>query len=505
MASYHITSAPEKSEVFILPFFEKKASVGVPGLSKDAQAMIAEVVALNDFAGKKMHMQLVYTKEKKFPRICLLGLGDKKDFSLISWKKAVGASVRAMQEKTYTHLSFFLPEDVIKTLTPYTALKETVIASEIAAYAFDEYKEKKSQVKKVKVVSFVAALETKNKRDFSRGIEDGAIVGEAINYARHLGNIPPTIMTPALLGKEAERLATISSKIKTKVLARVDIRQLGMGCLLGVSSGSQHEPKFIILDYQGGKKDEKPVVLVGKGVTFDSGGLSLKPGEHLSDMKFDMLGAATVLGVLRGLAALGAKRRVVGLIPSCENMPGGEAYRPDDILRAMNGATVEIVNTDAEGRLILADALSYAGMKYTPKEVIDIATLTGACMVALGIERSGLFSPEDTFASRLLSVADEAGEQLWRLPLGEEFRESIKSDVADVKNLGGVGRPYYGGASVGAAFLQVFTEDLETGKPHYPWAHIDLSCAYYAGKGKPWIRGGANGFGIETLIEYIRR
>jgi leucyl aminopeptidase len=219
----------------------------------------------------------------------------------------------------------------------------------------------------------------------------------------------------------------------------------------------------------------------------------------MRDMKFDMLGAATVLGVVKAAASLQLKKNIVGLLPACENMPGKEAYRPDDILTAMNGKTVLVENTDAEGRLILADALCYAA-RYNPKEVIDFATLTGACMVAIGTERSGLFSQNEKIVEKLQASSETVGEQLWRLPLGEEYSEAMKCEVADIKNIGG---SRYGGASTAAAFLEFFTHDAKSGKPNYPWAHIDLSSCYLGSKGKPFMRGGATGFGVETMVEYL--
>jgi leucyl aminopeptidase len=250
-----------------------------------------------------------------------------------------------------------------------------------------------------------------------------------------------------------------------------------------------------VLEYWGDKKDIKPIVLVGKGVTFDSGGLSIKPGDYMVDMKYDMLGAATALATLKITAELNQKKNLVVIVPAVENMPGGDAYRPDDILIAMNGKSVEIKNTDAEGRLILADALCYAS-RYKPQEVIDLATLTGACAVALGLERSGLFSKNKTMTEKLLNSSESIGENLWHLPLGEEYSDAMKSEVADIKNTGGVGGDRYGGSSTAAAFLEFFTD--------YDWAHIDMSSAIFGGKGKPWIRPGANGFGVQTLVDYLR-
>jgi len=502
MKMYTITDSL-KSECLILPLFEgEKLSKETLAHDESLSAGIARAMQLEDFEGKKLQTTLLYTGEKETPRVLLIGLGKKKDLTIRTWKQAVGASVIAMQGKKYTSLAIVIPEEVKKSVGTKKAARQTVLAAALATYAFDEYKsEKDARVVALKNFAFLN-IAGNEKRAWQSGMEDGEKMSVAINETRRLANTPPTIMTPAYLAKAAESVGKKFSQVKVTVLTEADAKKLGMGCFLGVAQGSVLPPKFIVLEYMNGKKSEKPTVLVGKGITFDSGGLSLKPSAYMTDMKFDMLGAATVLGTVHAAAALGLKKNIVGLMPACENMPGGASYRPDDILVNMEGKTVEVNNTDAEGRLILCDALSYA-KKYKPKEVIDFATLTGACMVALGNERSGLFSPEDTIVEKLIKASGETGEQLWRLPIGEEYSEAMKSDVADIVNTGDVGGRSYGGASTAAAFLQYFTTDFETGEPAYPWAHIDLSCSYYGGKGKPWIRGGANGFGIETMIEYL--
>lgn len=491
-------------DCLIYPVFEDDSLKTICAeLDEQYQADTATLLSLKDFEAKKSQLSIVYTKDTHVPRVCLVGLGKTSSLTLRTWKHGVGTAVVAMQNKKYTSLTISVPEAIKKQFGTKKIAHETTLAVTLAGYAFDEYKSKDdAKAPAFKSVRYLN-ISGQEKRGWMNGSREGQTLGQAINTTRHLANTPPSIMTPEYLAKAAQKVGKTYSTVKVTVLSLTEIKKLGMGCFLGVAQGSVLPPKFIIMEYLAGKKSEKPTVLVGKGITFDSGGLSLKPSGYMNDMKFDMLGAATVLGCVEAAAALGIKRNIVGLMPACENMPSGSSYRPDDILTNMEGLTVEVDNTDAEGRMILSDALSYA-KKYKPKEVIDFATLTGACMVALGNERSGLFSNEESIVEKLLQASEEVGEALWRLPLGEEFTEAMKSEVADIKNTGSVGGRGYGGASTAAAFLEFFTKDVKTGEPAYPWAHIDLSCSYYGGKGKPWIRHGANGFGIETIIEYLR-
>jgi len=504
MISYSFVEEKGKMGALVVPVFEdKKFDTLVKDLNDLHDGLFDDVKKLKDFEAKAKQMTLLYTQDKDVPRILLVGMGKKKGVSIRLWKQLVGQAVVMLQGKKMQKIGYVLPVDIVKMFGAKKLGVETTVAVEVANYAFDSHKSKDAQVKPLKKVWFTSDMDARQKKQFLVGHKDGVSMAEGVNLVRFLGNTPPTVMTPTYLAKESEKVAKRHKKLKIKVLSRPDMKKLGMGCLLGVSQGSQHEPKFIILEYSGGKKGDRPSVLVGKGITFDSGGLSLKPDAYMSDMKFDMLGAATVLGAMHVAAALGLKKNIVGLMPTCENMPSGTAYRPDDILMAMNGKSVLVDNTDAEGRLILSDALSYATMKLKPKEVIDFATLTGACMVALGNERSGVFSKDDKIVERLDKASKEVGEQLWRLPLGPEYNEAMKCEIADIVNVGQVGGRGFGGASTAAAFLEFFTKDPKTGEDVYPWAHIDLSSCYWGGKGKSWVRGGANGFGVQTMIEYL--
>lgn len=502
MIAYNLISKLDQTQCLIVPVWEGVALVKQwAGLSRYLDGFLGQVIRPGDFEAHKGESCLIYTGNKRISRVLLIGLGKPSEITIIRWKEVIGAAVIYVQSKKLDQFALLPPVELVNKLGGKTFGLATVVAIETAAYAFDEHKsDKKARVKPLKNATIVGEFSGLDKRQAQKGIAEGAIIASAVNYVRRLGNTPPSIMTPSLLAEYALELAKGRSRLWTRVLSRPEIKKLGMGCLLGVSSGSAKEPKFIIVEYRGAGKEQKPTILIGKGITFDSGGLHLKPDQYMTEMKFDMLGAAVVLGVIKAAAALGLKKNLIGLIPACENMPDGDSYRPDDILTAMNGKTVEIINTDAEGRVILADALSYASLKYKPKEVIDLATLTGACMVALGLERSGLFSNDDKLAAKILACSEKAGEQLWRLPLGEEYSEQMKSEVADIKNLG----DRYGGASTGAAFLQFFTLQPKSGTTIYPWAHIDLSSCYNKGKGKAWIRGGANGFGVQTLVEYLR-
>ncbi|PIR77050.1 MAG: leucyl aminopeptidase [Candidatus Magasanikbacteria bacterium CG10_big_fil_rev_8_21_14_0_10_38_6] len=411
----------------------------------------------------------------------------------------------ALQGKKAAACSLLIPQVVVHSFGVKKVATEIGIAMEMAQYSFDTFKEEAAKVSALMHVHIICSLDAKQKKVWEQGMEEGQHIASGVLFTRELGNTPPSVMTPALLAKKAVELAKGNSAFTTTVFDEAQMKKLGMGCLLGVAQGSVLEPKFIVMEYKGTEKKVKPTVLVGKGITFDTGGLSIKPGNYMTDMKFDMLGAGTVLGIMKAVMQLGLKKHIVGIVPTCENAVSGEAYRPDDILTAMNGKTVEVQNTDAEGRLILADALSYVVKEYAhAKEVIDFATLTGACVVALGNERSGLFSPDDGLAQKLYDHAQAVGEHLWRLPVGEEYSDAIKSLVADVKNVGGVGGDRYAGASTAAAFLQYFTKDHESGETPFPWAHIDLSCSYYSGKGQAWIRHGANGFGVQAIVDYLR-
>lgn len=503
MTNYVVTNANNGSDVLVVPVFEDKQIKLSSHFDIKLLDKLNALWKLEEKTGKKGEKVSSHIDGESIQRVRMFGLGNVKDLSIESLKKAIGAEFKSLQAEKKSSISLVVSPSLIKKFGDLELGRAIVLAVEQAQYAFDKFLGDDKKSKPFTDVQLVLDADKKVVDAFQNGVIEGKKISEGVLFTRELGNVPPSDMTPAVLAEEAKTLESIDN-VKVTVWDRKKIESHKMGCFLGVAKGSEQDPRFVIVEYKGGKEESKPTVLVGKGITFDSGGLSLKPSDHMSDMKFDMLGAATVLGTLKAAALLGLKKNIIGIIPTCENMPSGSSYRPDDILTAMNGKTVLVENTDAEGRLILADALCYV-QSLDPKEVIDFATLTGACCVALGNERSGLFSTDDKLAERMESASREAGERLWRLPVGEEFSEAMKCEVADIKNIGGVGSPRYGGASTAASFLEFFTRDAKTGEPAYNWAHVDLSSSYYGSKGMGHIHGGANGFGVQTMVEFLRK
>lgn len=326
--------------------------------------------------------------------------------------------------------------------------------------------------------------------DVKDGAKTAEIISRAVYCARDLVSTPSNDMTPSILADRASDVAK-QGNLKFEALDETAMKKLGMNALLGVSKGSAEEAKLIILEYNGGRKNDKPIVLVGKGVTFDSGGISIKPSEKMDEMKSDMSGGAAVIGTIKAVAELKIPLNVVGIIPATENLPGGKAYKPGDVLRSMSGITIEIKNTDAEGRLILADALTFAG-KYKPAAIIDLATLTGACVVALGDYITGMLGTDSDLKEKIRSASDATGEMVWELPLWHEYDELIKSDVADIQNIGGRA----GGTITAALLLKRFAGD-------YPWVHLDIAGPALLSKDKPYIPKGASGVGVRLLVQFL--
>jgi leucyl aminopeptidase len=357
-------------------------------------------------------------------------------------------------------------------------------ASGDAVYVYRHTKPSASAGSKLSKVTLLCARA--DEAAVAQGLKRGAAIVAGVTLAREVANRPGNHCTPTMLGEQAEELAR-TMKLKVEVLGRKEVEKLGMGSFLAVSQGSDEPPRFIVLRYNGAPESEAPVVLVGKGITFDTGGISIKPAGEMDEMKFDMGGAASVLGTVRAIAQLKARVNLVGLIPTCENMPSGKAIKPGDVVKSLSGQTIEILNTDAEGRLILCDALSYAE-RFKPRAVVDIATLTGACVVALGHHRSGLFTPHEDLAQALSSAGDAALDPCWRMPVDAEYDEVLKSNFADMANVG----PRAGGAITAAMFLKRFTRKLH-------WAHLDIAgTAYKSGANK-----GATGRPVGLLTHFV--
>jgi leucyl aminopeptidase len=416
-------------------------------------------------------------------RVLLVGLGKSEDSSLRTLRNAFRAALRALPAGVGSLATDFASLPVKKTDSHAKAAALAEVALD-AGYQVNAVKEKKAEPKPLQQITL---LVSKDAADAAQaGLLQGQSVGNGVTLAKDLGNLPPNICTPSYLGKQAEKLAK-DYGFKVEVLEQAEIEKLKMGSFLGVTRGSDEPPRFIVLQHLKGKKSQKPVVLVGKGITFDTGGISLKPGADMDEMKYDMCGAASVLGVFKAIGELDLPLNVVGLIPTCENMPSGRATKPGDVLTSMSGLTIEVLNTDAEGRLILCDALTYAE-RFEPAAVIDIATLTGACVIALGHHPSGLFANNDSLARKLLDAGEKASDRAWQMPLWDEYQGQLDSNFADMGNIGGRA----GGSITAACFLSRFAKK-------YDWAHLDIAgTAWKSGKEK-----GATGRPVPLLVTYL--
>ena len=431
-------------------------------------------------------------KGARVETLVLVGLGDAKSLDGDVLRTAAAEAARAVRDAGADSFTLALPEGKSGVLAPHAATETVVEGVRLGLYVFETYKKDKTK----KAVAKAAILVPKSDEAAAqKGLDEGTILADSVLLVRDLGNEPGNVATPTFLAAKAKEIAD-TYKMKLKVFERDEMAAMGMGSLLGVAQGSAQPPKLIMLTYEpANAKKVDTVAVVGKGLTFDSGGISIKPADKMEDMKFDMCGGAAVLGVLQAVARLALPIRVVGLVPASENMPDAAAYKPGDILTASNGVTIEIVNTDAEGRLILADALAYATSKLDPKPkaVVDMATLTGACVVALGSACAGLMSNNDKLAKRLETAGEVSGDHVWRLPLRERYREQIKSIYADVKNSGG----REAGALTASVFLEKFVGDV-------PWAHLDIAGTAWTDSGRGTLSRGGTGFGVRVVVRMLQ-
>ena len=457
-------------------------------LDKSAQHYISGIIARGDMTGKAASTLLLH----KVPgvaseRVLLLGLGKPAELDARQYRDCVRAAMRALQATSAKEVLLYLAELPVKGRDSAWCISQAVVAAYETAYRFDRLKSKPAKDKKALHKIQFGLLTAKPNAAMNAALTQAVATAQGMVLAKDLGNLPGNVCTPTYLAHQAVTLAKKHKSIKTTVLDEKDMQKLGMGSLLSVTRGSAEPAKLITLEYRGADKKHKPIVLVGKGVTFDSGGISLKPGAEMDEMKYDMCGAASVLGTVQAIAEMGLKLNVVGIIPSCDNMPSGTATKPGDIVTSMSGQTIEILNTDAEGRLILCDALTYAA-KFEPDTVIDIATLTGACVIALGHVASGLFSNQDKLAHELLAAGEQTQDRAWHMPLWEEYQPLLDSNFADMQNIGGRA----GGSITAACFLSRFTKD-------YRWAHLDIAgTAWKSGKDK-----GATGRPVPLLTQYL--
>jgi leucyl aminopeptidase len=417
-------------------------------------------------------------------RVLLVGLGARKEFAEAAYRDAVRAAANVLRELGTQDAAFFLVDLKVADHPISWNVRHAILGLREAFYRFDELKQKKTPAPALErvILPLPAASALTQALDEAQATADGA------DLARTLGNLPPNICTPTYLAEQAKKLAR-EFKLEVEVLERRDMEKLGMGAFLAVAKASQQPPKLIVLRYHGGPKNAKPIALVGKGITFDTGGISLKPAGEMDEMKFDMSGAGSVLGAIRALAGMKAPLNAIGVIPTCENMPGGAATRPGDVVTTLSGQTVEILNTDAEGRLILCDALTYTE-RFKPDVVVNIATLTGACVIALGHVATGLFANDEKLADELRTAGNDAWDRVWQMPLWEDYQEQLRSNFADFANIGG--RP--GGAITAASFLARFTRKLR-------WAHLDIAgTAWRSGRDK-----GSTGRPVPLLVRFALR
>lgn len=454
---------------------------------------LSNAVRGKEFSGKSGETLLLHAgKRLAAQRVLFVGLGAEREVGIETLRRAAGSAVTLLQGRRVGACAV----DLASLQRPGLELPAVVGAvaegALLAAYRFDAFRGESGKGLAPLLDELLLVAENgKGIGAAQVALRAAEIVGAAVHLARDLVNTPGNAKSPADLAAEARRVA-LEQGLSCTVLDRKQLEQEGCGALLGVAQGSMREPQMAILEYRGGGA-EKPIVLVGKGVVFDAGGISLKPAEKMDEMKMDMAGAAAVLATMQAAAGLKLPLNLVGILPLVENLPSGSAYRPGDILTSLSGKTIEVLNTDAEGRLILADALTYA-KRFEPQLVIDLATLTGACIIALGSQASAVLGNNNGLVRQLLKAGENCGERLWQLPLWEEYAEQIKSEVADVKNSGG--RP--AGTITAAAFLQKFAGD-------YPWAHLDIAGTAWEEKGRPCVPRGASGVGVRLLIEFLRR
>lgn len=431
-----------------------------------------------------------------FQHVLAVGVGAKAKSNDEAIRAASAVAIKTLVREKVQSVAFAIQTIRKLTKTAEGAGRAVAEGIVLGSYKYDELKSRKKDEKEKpsnELKEVILALADKPaSRKFGEGVRVGQILAEATCFARDLGNAPSNLLTPTVLAERAKEAAK-GLPIKFQALDKKEIKAQKMGCFLGVNQGSEEEPRFIIMEYFGGKKSDKPLILVGKGLTFDTGGISIKPSAGMEDMKFDMCGSAAVIGAILALARLKAKVNVVTLVSSTDNMPSGSAIKPGDILTAKNGKTVEVNNTDAEGRLVLADALVYACENYEPAAIVDAATLTGACVVALGNVFTGYFSKDDKFTKKIQAAAASSGERIWQLPLVDEYVDDMKGTYADLSNMGS---SKGGGASQGAAFLSQFVKEGVT------WAHFDIAGTAYNTTRVPYNPDkGATGSAVRLFVD----
>jgi leucyl aminopeptidase len=487
---YFVTTdalATQQTDCLVVAVYEKgQLSPSAAQLDKDTQGAVQRVIDSGDINGKAgQTLFMHHVTGINSPRVLLVGFGTQGKTTENDFNTATAAMAAVLNESGARTAACCVAEVELGERSPAWKVRQTACNTETALYQYTQTKSEAKPVEKpLDQLSFTAT--EADAAEFGQAMAQGAAIGQGMNLARELGNLPGNICTPTYLAEQAIKLGQQYNTIKTTVLEEADMEVLGMGSLLSVSRGSRQPAKLITMEYNGAG-DARPVVLVGKGLTFDAGGISLKPSQGMDEMKYDMCGSASVLGTMRAVAELGLPINLVGVVPSSENMPDGDANKPGDIVTSMAGKTIEILNTDAEGRLILCDALTYSE-RFDPEIVIDIATLTGAIIVALGNTTTGLMANNQQLADDLLKASNDSFDRAWQLPLWDDYQKQLDSNFADIANVGG----REAGSVTAACFLARFTEK-------FTWAHLDIA-------GTAWVSGkdkGATGRPVPMLVQYL--
>ncbi len=462
-----------------------KPEVAVQASNGAVKNVAADVLASGEVTGKTFETTLLHHPANlKAKRLLLLGGGKAKNFTASELRRLAGVAVRYLKPKAIRSLAFLAPESIEGS----AAVKAIVEGAFVGNFDPDTYKSDRKDQK----IDSVTVVARGDQAKLQKAIEEGRIIGESQNFTRDLVNEPSNRMTPTILAERARKMAQ-EVGLKAEVYGPDKLKELKMGAFWGVAQGSDEPPALIVLRYEPADAPATPLLgLVGKGVTFDTGGISIKPADGMEKMKYDMAGAAAMIGTMRAIALLKPKARVTAIICATENMPSGKAQKPGDIQIAMSGKSIEIINTDAEGRLVLADGLCYA-RQLGCTHLIDAATLTGAVVVALGYVNAGVFANDEKMYERFNRATDEAGEKFWRLPLDDEYKDNIRSNIADIVNSGG----RWGGAVNAAMFLKEFAEDT-------PWLHLDIAGTAWMEENKPWIAKGPSGIAVRSLVEFAR-
>jgi len=486
---------PEKQRVacVIVGIFDRRApSEAAETIDRAGDGIIGSVMRRGDMDGKLGQTLLLHNVPGTFAdRVMLVGLGKERSFDEAAFRKAMVASAKALRATGSIDAVNFITHLPIKGRDYQWNVQQAALVTEDTYYRFDDCRGEKAreEIPASKLERYT--FDVPRRSDLpagEKGLAEALAIAKGVNLAKNLANLPGNLCTPTYLAEQAVKLGKAGSGIKTKILDAAEMEKLGMGSLLAVARGSSQPPKLIVMEYMHGPKDEKPIALVGKGLTFDAGGISIKPAAQMDEMKFDMCGGASVFGALTAIADLKLPLNVVGIVPATENLINGEATKPGDIVTSMAGITIEVLNTDAEGRLILCDALTYAEKFYEPSLCVDMATLTGACVVALGSFASGLFTNNSALGRALLAAGEQIGDRAWELPMWPEYDENIRSDFADVANIATRGGRE-AGAIIGATFLHRFTRKMK-------WAHLDIA-------GTAWVGKKASGRPVPQLTQWL--